>query len=684
MEALGIPCWHSFHLISTHFGDNEMWQEAIDRKFFGAGKPFARDEFDQLLHGFGAVSSDTPAIAFSEDLIAAYPEAKVVLVERDIDSWYKSYMHSIIGNMFSPVALLVYHLDRFYVHPIGKVQLSTVAGWLGIQSKKDAERLARDRYREHYALVRRVTPKERLLEFKLADGWEPLCAFLGKPVPDMSFPHLNDQAWFDEKASLLLKIGAMKLLRKIAMVVVPTIVVERTKVKLPSKNGCPWFLGESEMPRDWDWKKAYAPAKSRLDTMAKVCDRKWITEETVATIFFECILQACLREMVVTEDDCDAELKRKLQRKWIAAKRMTAQKIIGQAAMRSLRESFPWMTTPLVVGAPMRVFSGPKLAVSVSSAGGLGFIGPNPKPANTLADLAEARALARESKQLASFIESTTMLPVGIGFQCWDGDFKFAVEAVREHRPCAVWLFAPRHGQADLDEWSAGIRGALPGVSIWTQVGTLKESLEAVGGARRTDVLVIQGTEAGGHGRAHDGMGLMTLLPEVSDAVRASGVPVFAAGGIGDGRGVAAALVLGASGAVMGTRFLASTEARISKGYQDEVVRASDGGACTVRTMLYNQMRGTTGWPEEFSPRGIVNKSWHEHKAGVPMEELKKRYREAEGAGDEGWGPEGRLATYAGAGVGLIHSVEDAAEIVRRVQGEAKDILLGGLTGTQD
>ncbi|PKS08721.1 hypothetical protein jhhlp_004774 [Lomentospora prolificans] len=225
METLGIPCWHSFHLISTHFGDNEMWQDAIDRKFFGAGPPFAREEFDQLLHGFGAVSSDTPAIAFSEDLIAAYPEAKVVLVERDIGSWYKSYMHGIIGNMFNPIALLVYHLDRFYIHPIGKVHLTTVAGWLGIRSKEDAEQKAKDKYREHYALVRRVTPKERLLEFKLADGWEPLCEFLGKPVPDTPFPHLNDQAWFDEKASLILKIGATKLLRKIApFAIIPLVI----------------------------------------------------------------------------------------------------------------------------------------------------------------------------------------------------------------------------------------------------------------------------------------------------------------------------------------------------------------------------------------------------------------------------------------------------------------------------
>lgn len=223
LEKLGFPCWHSFHLLSTNFADNEMWQEAIDRKFFGAGPPFGREEFDQLLHSFGAVSSDTPAIAFAEDLVAAYPDAKVVLVERDIESWYKSYMHSIIGNMFNPVTLLIYHLDRFYIHPIGKVQLSTMAGWMGVRSKKDAEGKARDKYREHYALVRRVAANN-LLEFQPSDGWGPLCEFLGKPIPDTPFPHLNEQAWFDEKTSLILKMGMTKLLYKVGLALVPVLV----------------------------------------------------------------------------------------------------------------------------------------------------------------------------------------------------------------------------------------------------------------------------------------------------------------------------------------------------------------------------------------------------------------------------------------------------------------------------
>lgn len=166
-----------------------------------------------------------------------------------------------------------------------------------------------------------------------------------------------------------------------------------------------------------------------------------------------------------------------------------------------------------------------------------------------------------------------------------------------------------------------------------------------------------QGAEAGGHGRAHDGMGLMKFLPEVKDVLRDSNILLFAAGGISDGQGIAATLALGADGVALGTRFLASTEARIQKGYQAEIVRATDGAKSTKRMTLHNQLR-SANWPDRYAPRGIVNRKWEDHQAGVPYEELKKLHDVAEKAEDEGWGIEGRLATYAGAGIGLINDVK--------------------------
>lgn len=139
-----------------------------------------------------------------------------------------------------------------------------------------------------------------------------------------------------------------------------------------------------------------------------------------------------------------------------------------------------------------------------------------------------------------------------------------------------------------------------------------------------------------------------------------------------DGRGAAAAFCLGAQGVVMGTRFLASNEARIKNGYRDALVRASDGGVNTTRTLLYNHLRDTYGWPEPFWPRVVINRSWEEHKAGVPFEELKSRHDlSAQQDGDAGWGPQGRLATYAGAGIGLVGDVQDASVILERVRKDA-------------
>lgn len=320
----------------------------------------------------------------------------------------------------------------------------------------------------------------------------------------------------------------------------------------------------------------------------------------------------------------------------------------------------------------MRVMSGARLAVAVTEAGGLGFIGPGAKSADTLRELETANTSLKSSSILSPSSQGD-LLPIGIGFQTWNGDLEAAVSAVQKYKPCAAWLFAPRNGQQELDEWTVRIRQSSAQTQVWVQVGTLREAVDAARSASPPDVLVIQGAEAGGHGRAVDGMGLMTLLPEVHDALGklGSSIPLFAAGGVADGRGVTAALALGAAGVVMGTRFLAATEAQISKGYQDEIVRASDGATSTTRTQLYNHLRGTFGWPEQFSPRTIVNQSWVDHQAGVPFEELQKRHDAAAAAEGGGWGPNGRLATYAGANVGLIHGVEDAGAIVVRVRDEA-------------
>lgn len=340
-----------------------------------------------------------------------------------------------------------------------------------------------------------------------------------------------------------------------------------------------------------------------------------------------------------------------------------------------LLSRYPWVSSPLIVAAPMRVMSGPALATAVSRAGGLGFIGPGIQTKDIGVDLEEATALITKARISSSVFDAlpaaNALLPVGVGFQLWGDDINVAAATVEKFKPCAAWLYAPAHGQTELDEWSRRIRRASPQTQIWIQIGTLAEAKQLLRSSEKPDVVVVQGAESGGHGRTSDGLGLLTLFPEVADALAGSQIPLLAAGGIADGRGVAATLGLGASGVAMGTRFLASNEARISRGYQNEILRASDGATSTTRTLLYNHLRGTFGWPTGYSPRTVINKSYVEHQAGTPFEELKKRHDAAAKMGDQGWGPEGRLATYAGASVGLIHELKNAEDIVRDVQKDA-------------
>jgi nitronate monooxygenase len=348
-----------------------------------------------------------------------------------------------------------------------------------------------------------------------------------------------------------------------------------------------------------------------------------------------------------------------------------------------LLSRYSWATSPFIVSAPMRVMSGPALALAVSRAGGLGFIGPGVKTQDTEVDLEQAWKLVEQTRASSSVFDklssTNSVLPVGIGYQLWGDDIDIAVAAIGRYKPCAAWLYAPKHSLKEFDDWSRRIRQVSPETQIWIQIGTLKEAKQLLTNSEKPDVVVIQGAESGGHGRAKDGLGLMALFPEIADAMEGSQIPLLAAGGIADGRGVAAALCLGASGVVMGTRFLAASEARISKGYQNEVVRASDGAANTTRTLLYNHLRGTFGWPAEYSPRTIINKSFIEHQAGTAFDDLKVLHDEAVKKGDSAWGLEGRVATYAGASIGLIHNVADAGDIVHGLQKDAlKRIQLAG------
>jgi len=194
--------------VYSNIQDCDMWMDALRAKYFGKGKPFGRAEFDKLL-GHCAAITDGPANCFGPELIEAYPDAKVVLVKRDFEAWFKSF-DAIIEGAYSKMFRILGYTDPGWM---GKVQ-GVIDLWLPGQFKAataaECRANARQVYEEHYAEARRITPKGQLLEYRLGDGWEPLCRFLGKKVPDVPFPKINESSMLKRQ----LDIVAMKTMKR--------------------------------------------------------------------------------------------------------------------------------------------------------------------------------------------------------------------------------------------------------------------------------------------------------------------------------------------------------------------------------------------------------------------------------------------------------------------------------------
>lgn len=223
------------------------------------------------------------------------------------------------------------------------------------------------------------------------------------------------------------------------------------------------------------------------------------------------------------------------------------------------------LRTP-ILNAGMAMIARPALAAAVSGAGGLGTIGCDVNPPEGL------RALVRATRAL-------TARPFGVDLI---GDFttEAHIDVLVAERVALViffWSTPPA-------DWVRRLQAA--GSDVWMQVGTVAEAHEAV--ARGVDGLVVQGAEAGGHNRAE--ASTMTLFPRIRRLFPA--LPMAAAGGIADGATMAAALMLGADAVWCGSRFLASTEANAHAGYQQRVVEADVGD--TVLTTLFGPE-----WPDQ-------------------------------------------------------------------------------------
>lgn len=309
-----------------------------------------------------------------------------------------------------------------------------------------------------------------------------------------------------------------------------------------------------------------------------------------------------------------------------------------------------------IVQAPMGGAVGPALAAAVSNAGGLGTL------ALWGADIETLRRQVRETRAL-------TNKPFAVNLNLEFPQEERLDVCLQENVP-VISLFW-REPSALVARAKAG------GAMVLHTVSTAKEARQAV--ECGVDVIVAQGWEAGGHVRGT--VGTMPLIPAVVDAV--GPVPVIAAGGIADGRGLAAALALGASGAWIGTRFLASSEVAIHPHYRERLLRATENDTVYLEDLF------DIGWPK--APHRVLRNStvatWE--AAGRPATGQRPgegevvatslsrgpivRYRSYTPAPDAGGDVEA-LSLWAGQSVGLVHKIQPAAEIVQEIDREAKAI----------
>ena len=292
-----------------------------------------------------------------------------------------------------------------------------------------------------------------------------------------------------------------------------------------------------------------------------------------------------------------------------------------------------------IVQAGMSSYTTPELVAAVSNAGGLGIIG----------------GLSRDADELGEEIlkvRQLTSRPFGVNHVVSQLD-SGAIDVTLELR---VPVLSLAWGKAD----EIVRRAHDAGMKVIHQANTPEEAGRAASDG--ADVIVAQGAEGGGHVGA---MSTLPLVPQVIDVV--NGVPVLAAGGIADGRGLAAVLMLGAQGALIGTRFLATPEAR-GRGHSKDVILNALGSQ-TVASKFFDDVLGLR-WPGALvrSIRNPLLDRWAQRQQdwALAAEQIRPSLEAALAAGD---------FVIAGESAGLIHDIVPAGELVTRIAREAEALL---------
>jgi nitronate monooxygenase len=306
-----------------------------------------------------------------------------------------------------------------------------------------------------------------------------------------------------------------------------------------------------------------------------------------------------------------------------------------------------------IISAPMDLASGGRLAAAVTNGGAFGLVGGG----------------YGNSDWLRTEMRAAGNTRIGCGFITWAmaGNTALLTQALA-HKPVAIML-----SFGDPRPHAAEIKAA--GALLICQIQDRKTAREAIDAG--ADVLVAQGTEAGGHGQRR---ATLTLVPEICDMVakEAPGTLVVAAGGIADGRGLAAALALGADGVLMGSRFWATVESQAHEDHKRKAVALS--GDDTVRQTVTDIARGYD-WPVEYTSR-VYNNALIRRWSGKAEDQRKtaeaarKGYFQAFADGNTE-----EVGVIVGEAAGMIHDIVPAAAIIERTIAEAEEIIarLGSL-----
>jgi nitronate monooxygenase len=409
-----------------------------------------------------------------------------------------------------------------------------------------------------------------------------------------------------------------------------------------------------------------------------------------------------------------------LQKRAVVAKQMSAT-TPSSSASSSSSSAIMWKTLFTdtfhcrlpIMGAPMAGAAGGRLAAATTQAGALGFIAAGHLTAHSMKDLQAEIRLYRDlmqqqqqQQQTSSSGGSSTSneIPLAIGFlghsvtkdeQAWER----YQHILQQEQPTVIQFFAPaitRHpktGQTNVELAHQILANNNKKVLFLAQVGSVQEGVEAI--AAGVDGIIAQGSEAGGHGLRHPhGNPVLALTARLRQLAPAH-VPVLAAGGIVDGRSMAAAMVPGlADGVVLGTRLVATPEALGRDAFKQAIVEAK---SCddAIRTTVFDQIQNAysaTPWPIPYDSLGSLKNdftdTWHDKTDALEQELLQHRqdpsttsptttttsvlqaFRKATEDGNVRIAP-----VLAGKGVGEIQSIEPARDVIARIEQDARQMI---------